>query len=1213
MALKPESGLRNADRILKRRAFFTGRILFSEVRGPESSLRLKDWVSLTLALAFVAFALLGQRTLGAVEQGTAPLTVQLLTSSVQETRPGLVVLVLDHSRSMKSDQGVPAKYRGLNRWQAAIADAAERVNAALEIQPGMVDVRVYRFDTEPARYDHFKSLPRLTKGGGGAPAKEYLQSIRQPEGLTALFRSVRNIAEGLVRDDALGSYSWISVVLYSDGDDSEFLPPKSRQWSEAERSMCEALNQLSKDSRVVIDYLPIGNGVTLLNPDCGGLRKSILGEAKRPMIYQLSATPDPLRLSGAGTLTTRLQWKGPFPDTGAIRFDLAGQPSGLSVARDSSEDRLIWTVPDTLADGAQFSMVVSAPHPDGGQRILSVTNQVRVPPLEMPPQIGGLPPPCAEDGGARVLLKRRGEVVEIQPLLPNDALVRWVVSPGGETQNGPVFRKEGLQSGRYEVSVTASRGGTKEVSDKVMLYVIEPLVKIQPATAGGQPVAGETFDLIAVPQGNPLPEFLRKRLSTVEQAWAVAGQKQKSRGMALSAVFPDFGKLPVDFNAVFDPCDSKGANGIVGIHGSSILEIKAGVSIEDLTGSLVEGYPGTVKVDVSDRDLVDHVEISVDGGRNWRSTRFEGSTRQHAEAIIDPPFAWKDIERLVETRPSGERFLKVLELPIRRLPDGTVSKRDDPKNQERQKNVDIPVIKPNVELSVGGGLDGAEVDIGRALKLQAEVSGAQGNLVKRVEIRIKSGAPAQRLGDMTRGDKPANSNFSSVWWSEAFKPTAEMGKDVILEFVAFDGDGGVLKSHSIKVRPTPPKPVLVSSQGQVIRWSGGPENIPTVVVNLLESGTKEPFPAKDVVSIQWKVTGALELVSQPGDRSQTASFRPVRRGDATLEAVVQLGNLGAQSATLLLKVDPVPLREENKPQFSVIRTGSDAKKLGKGEDFWLRGGHMLDLQFSGEVGAFQERRIELIRGGETNLVASEEGISFAGVRPSWALWRKAKPLPCAVKISWVAWGEPGSPAVVRQESFDAVAAPPVSAWIALPVAALVLIYVCIKLGFRNSLLGQWVQWETLPHKRDLSRFPIGVSIGVFSRTNFNLWSGDTCLRIPKKPRTALGISDPLAWMDKKILSTDQIIISQLKDGKFPNRLSSKNSGLKASLSNQVSGGVYQVVPSNSANNPQPIFFIISDGIGEMKRALIALLSFGLILSIFAGCVFQLIWRAWPRS
>jgi hypothetical protein len=107
--------------------------------------------------------------------------------------------------------------------------------------------------------------------------------------------------------------------------------------------------------------------------------------------------------------------------------------------------------------------------------------------------------------------------------------------------------------------------------------------------------------------------------------------------------------------------------------------------------------------------------------------------------------------------------------------------------------------------------------------------------------------------------------------------------------------------------------------------------------------------------------------------------------------------------------------------------------------------------------------------------------------------------------------------------------------------------------------------------------------------------------------------DPLAWMDRKNLSTDRIIFPQLKDGKFPNRLSSRNTGLKASLSNQVSGGVYQVVPSNPANNPQPIFFIISDGIGEMSRALIALLSLGLILLIFSGCVFQLVWRAWPQS
>jgi hypothetical protein len=511
-------------------------------------------------------------------------------------------------------------------------------------------------------------------------------------------------------------------------------------------------------------------------------------------------------------------------------------------------------------------------------------------------------------------------------------------------------------------------------------------------------------------------------------------------------------------------------------------------------------------------------------------------------------------------------------------------------------------MKPNVELSVGGSVsDGAEVAVGRTLKLQAEVSGAQGNWVKRVEVRIKSGAPAQRLGDMTRGDKPINSITASTWWSEAFKPSAEMGKDVVLELVALDTDGRPLKSLSITVHPTPPRPVLVSSQGQVIRWSGGPENIPTVVVNLLESGTKEPFPAKDVVSIQWKVTGALELVSQPGDPSQTASFRPVRRGDATLEAVVQLGTLGAQSATLLLKVDPVPLTEENKPQLDVVQSGSRDKRLGKGEEFWLRGGHMLDLQLRGEVGAYQERRIELIRGGETNLVASDKGIPFAGVRPSWELWKRPKPLPCAVKISWVAWGEPGSSVVVRQESFDAVAAAPVTAWIALPVAALILIYICIRLGFKNSLLGQEVQWGTHPGGQDADCYVIGV----FSKARFSLWDKTVLLSLPENPSFAFGAEDPLAWMDGVAVRQDRIRyeISHLEE--FCSR--------KYLLNVEVSSpGVWKVVPAHSSNATRPVYFTITQGLGEMKRALLALLAVLVCLFIVAGCLFLLIWQAWPQ-
>ena len=266
---------------------------------------------------------------------------------------------------------------------------------------------------------------------------------------------------------------------------------------------------------------------------------------------------------------------------------------------------------------------------------------------------------------------------------------------------------------------------------------------------------------------------------------------------------------------------------------------------------------------------------------------------------------------------------------------------------------------------------------------------------------------------------------------------------------------------------------------------------------------------------------------------------------------------------------------------------------------------MLDLQLRGEVGAFQERRIELIRGGETNVVASDKGIPFAGVRPSWALWKKAAPLPCAVRVSWVAWGEPGSSAVVRQESFDAVAAAPVSAWIALPVVSLALILACKKLGFNNSLLGQEVQWGTQPGGQDAGCF----LIGVFSRARFSLWHKTALLSLPENPSFTFGAEDPLAWIDGAAVRKDQI--KYIDPPPYDNFLSCR---LQLDVETPIQG-IWKVVPAHSGRDTRPIYFNITHGLGglgELNRALLALMAILIILLIAAGCLYFLIWHAWPQ-
>jgi hypothetical protein len=1126
-------------------------------------------------------------------QETEPLSIKLTSSTTAQTQPGLLVLILDHSGSMSLRQDVPKTYSGKTRWQASLADAEERIDAALKAEPGVIDLRVYTFDTDPADYGRYRPLPRLTKNGGSQTAKAALSAIRPPDdGATTLYTSVRNVAQGLVNDGALSIYGWVWVVLYSDGDDSEFKYASSERRDNAKAAMCAALTELAKSPRVSIDYLPIGN-VTMLDATCGGLRRTRFNEIKPPVVYQLITAPDPLRLAGGkagGKLPTRLKMDG-VGQPGDMRFGLLGAPAGLSVDFDGDE-HLVWGLPSELSDGARFKMQVSVPLPESTNR-LTALHEVIVPPIATMPQLAawGLPAACPEEGGRRVVLVERGQPVVIAPNLPADAQVKWTVSPGGRDSASPSFR-EILPIGSHEIRVTASRPGSQEVSETILAHVIEPKLLIEGSgNAAKDATAGTDYPLVARLQGNP-PAYVRKALESAAGAWRVAGQRQEARGLSINANFPEAGSMGVDFSASLDAC-----NGSVQFRGSGTVTVKPGVSIRNLTTRLVEGYPGRIEVEVSDRDQVDRVDVSIDGGRTWHPTRYNAANKERLNVDCSTEsIAATDLAAAKGPDGSITAWLR----PIRRLASGVISERTDPENIKRERRERIPLGKPEVETGFLSPLDQSEAPYGKQVEVSVQVSGRERELVRKVELRV-GGPSGRKLADMAGGQENAD-RTGALWRSAGFKADEQMGRDVQLVAQARDAEGRLLGQGVVTVHPSSPRPILVltGTNGQNLQWSGGLENVPTVVARMVESGSSEPYPDSAVGSVTWRVSGALEMLPAAGNRNQIASFRPIRRGDARIEAVITAPSGQTHPPAILdIKVQPAPLTAENAPQIALFRSGKAKSKVGKG-DFHVRGSETLDLRLEGPVGAYSMRTIELIRGGDQETVKTEQGIDFAGLPASLQFWRSAKPVECRVRVTWVPWGEPREAAVFREQVFHAVAGPPKLAVIVLVLATLLLVLLFYRLGNGNNLLGQTVQWLPVINGQPNHH----AKIGLFnSEGRFRLLGKKAQLQIPDPPNR----TDEFIWMREDKYKEDRVVFQWKGIGVADGSRRASLKRLRVELTEAK--GVYEVAPKGEGNY-SPIYLEFIEGLSNPTPKLLQAFSWLLIAGVLGGCYYLLAIHPW---
>jgi hypothetical protein len=1162
------------------------------------------WAALFLAWAAAPGFVLAEET--------ERLSITLDSKATAQTLPGLVVLILDHSGSM--NKPAPAEFRvrksggrfeSPTRWQASVADAEKRIDKALELEPGQVDVRVYTFDSVVADYKVFKPLPRLLRSSGSELAKKELARISPPNWETKLYASVRNVAQGLLGDGTLSAYGWIWVVIYSDGDDSVKSQAELGQ-------MCAALSELTKNPQVAIDYLPVGDDIRLfLDSTCGGgLRRTELNDIKPPRVYSLVTSPNPLRLLGGktgGTLITPLDLAGLSSRDDSLRIELSGQPNGLSGRLDPQENRLLWGLPGDLPDGARFDVVVSARIPESGTapdqaKWLRATNTVIVPPIAKVPDVSQWGLPGVTDGQGRwTLMVERDQPVVIAPNLPDNAKVTWTVSQGdrsGSAETASAFRKV-LPVGRHQIVLTASLPGAEPRSATIVAYVVDPNILIESAAnAPRQPVAGVDYPLLARVQGD-VPDEVRAKLQSFKGAWRVAGQRAESTGLSVNARFPEAGSMSVDFIAKVDAY-----NASVRFRGAASKDVKPGFYVEERTKRMVEGEHSAIEVMVSDKSQVSRVDVSIDGGRTWVPTEYrsDGNAKDNQLNVEAATRLFNEDELARATDKASGRITALLR-PIRRLDTtGGPTDRDAPENRSREITNVIQRVKPEVEVlftEPSPLTDGNVVYHGKQTKIAVDVSGQDKALVRQVEFRL-GGLDGQKLAEVNKPDGDS--------WVTSFTPNERMPAQVRLVAQPRSKSGAPLGAPAVLlIKPEGAKPIILlvgkGATNEVISWTGGPENVPTVVARIVNSVTEQTYPESAVGSVKWSASSGLEQA--PGsENKQSLAFKPVQRGDAKLLAKMATpSGVNYQDAVLDLKILPQPFDPRNPPTVSVVESGRSRSKSDTTEGkLQVRGSATLDLLFEGHVGAYEARTIELIRGGQSQPLKMEKGIPFPGLQAKWPFIGSSRPVDFRVRVTWTPWGDPKAAPIVTDASFQAIAGPPKLAWIVLPLVTLLLVYVFYRIGINNALLGQEVQWRLKP------AFAGGLApelIGMFnSSARYRIFAKKAYLELPQ-----LYGSAPAGhkWLEDPIFRRERIKYPYNVEEGFEPQPSYDLVGVTTASSGN--SPIWKVKPENMGD-AAPIYFNVASGEGSGSALMLRCASLILISASIGACLYLLIFYPW---
>jgi hypothetical protein len=700
--------------------------------------RIGRWVAIALTLAGTIGSPVWAEARVAESEQNPGITLRLSASpSAAPSRPGgLMVAVIDRSYSMTE----------AGRWDKARADLlGVRLPAALKAAgAGGIDVRLYPFSDNAAVYSQpakqqftIKSAQDLARGGSIGSFVEDGSSagLGEPYGKTALFGTLRAIAEGLVRERVAERYQWVYLVIYTDGDDTETRSEES--------AMCQALAELSMDHRVSIERVKL---VEVRPLPCQGLsiKDGLIDRAVPaiPKSFSLSVEPGIVALpkagrAGACEIGVRATVSGDVR-AGRVSYALKGAPPGVSISTAGSGPggesvQIAWT--RAVPEGARFRVEVSVAV-DGGPALPGSFDAV-IPPLDpLPPAVAwGLPEGCVSGGLRHLLVPREAGAVsadaELRVTVPG-ATVRWWTDGRGPTV-GASLDVQSLAPGVHDVEVQLeSADGRTSPKERLRVCVFEPNVKL--TVSPESPAAGDAFEVVAeAPIG--LPDFLLDRLRTAPACWLIDGTTVPgAKGLTCSApAIMRAGAVGVEFQWSAE-CGPQA----VRIRGRVDPEVRAGPSIRLLTDRVTRGKAAAIEVAVEQPGRVHEVLVRLGERGEW----VRAEPTQQVGQPWKASFPARDVAGATVIQ-GGLSVIPVEAMPILKVGDtGVPTEAGNPGNQSRRVRRTVALGDPDVNLELrDAGTDellvaGSRLVLGADCLLDVRAAGQDGNDVASVVVTI---------------------------------------------------------------------------------------------------------------------------------------------------------------------------------------------------------------------------------------------------------------------------------------------------------------------------------------------------------------------------------------------------------------------------------------------------------------------------------------------
>ena len=839
-------------------------------------------------------------------------------SGAKSGRPWLVCFVFDKSGSMSNPCAEDPTGGNRPNWNVVVDDACQKLEQ-FRSTLGEFDIRLFGFGSTACDFARPMS-DRTFSVASDADVKDLVREIRAIETprrgeTTNLWNSIAAIAQGLERVRAGTTYGGAVVVVFSDGEDSinATSTPEARR-----KSMLSALGSARKSIDIRLSVLPIGEWKR--NPD--GLRAlgalgdiAELGKAIRlPSVTKYAVTPSAIaiaQLPEAGkTAELSVSLAGfSASDAETAVVSLTGGPPGLQLEPTkfvASGGTLRFRASRPLTEGASATVVARFRDSEGIEG--DARFRVIVPGFKTvaPVEQWGLPDACAELGGARSVVLKAGEPLQLAISAPVDASVSWTVD-GRPAGSGPLLRVDGLSAGNHEIAVEVATADQKR-SANVRAVVINPSMSIE---APSSTKAGDTVGFVAkVPE---LPAEFANRLGPV--VWSIRGVQSEGTD-TIQTRFDRRGSERVTASRSLFLCGRT-----FDFSASTILEVRPGPALRLVGGEVVRGRDSRIEAHLSGADEIAKVVFLIG--------------KESIEASIDAPSDGKPATAWIRKTFRDGDSITVRAVPILKDDRGVDRSIDDPECVARAQTRVYSIVDPDIAIVVEAPTAGASLPFGMPVDIRVVPTGRDAESVTRIAISL-----APSAGQPTTIDLVKSAN-----WTTSFTPRSEMGSTIDVTAQAFDTTGPIGASVRFRSELAAARPALrltgAAATGTVT-WGGRNENPPPVTAAIVTDGTDRPYAMAEIRELRWRAADSGLTLESKSESAPQATFVARTAGTHRITASLTSAD-GRQyelTADATIRPDPVvpgpTLVDGEVTGTSLVRVDHSSTK-GAWSDVVLRG------------------------------------------------------------------------------------------------------------------------------------------------------------------------------------------------------------------------------------------------------------------------------------